>query len=287
VSTTTRTASSERAAANDERNSRTTSHDNAFRRSGRLIVIVATRPSTEYKTSAASTKPILQVSVAPSAPRRPAEWALVYVLIAIGVGVGLGFALGGRLRGVGEAELRWMPVLAVGAILQAVAIPLSGALGVGFVLASYATLIAFAAANIHLAGMGVVLIGVAMNFGVIAINGGMPVRARAIEAAGIARGDREIRALHFTSKRHLERPSDKLMPLADVLPLPLPGPSGQVLSFGDLAMSIGVADFIVHAMRRVRKRERGRSATPGEEPDEPDEPISSPEPEASASTGTD
>jgi hypothetical protein len=89
----------------------------------------------------------------------------------------------------------------------------------------------------------------------------MPVRADAIVAARIVRRD-EVKDLQFGSKRHLETSKDHLTFLGDIIPFPGPG---EVLSFGDLAMSVGVADVLVHLLRRRSVR---------------------PSPEASASTGS-
>lgn len=196
----------------------------------------------------------------------------MYVLIALVTGVLVGFALGGRLRGIGEARLRWLPALVIAAVLQTAALRLTGTPGIACVLGSYVGLVAFTLANITFTGMGIVLIGVLMNFLVIAVNGGMPVRVSAIRAAGLA-PNRNVQDLRLTAKRHLERPTDKLMPLADIVPLPLPGIGGQVLSFGDLVMSVGVADLIVQLMRTGRRTQRER--------------LSSPVPEGSASTDSD
>lgn len=200
----------------------------------------------------------------------------MYVIAAVAAGIALGYAFGGRLSRIGEADLRWLPLLYASAALQFLGAPLGGAPGLALVLLSFAGLVVFAAANFHHAGMGVVLVGVLMNFLVIAVNGGMPVRADAIVQAGIADRD-ELDDLDFSAKRHLERDDDALMVLADIVPVPA-GPLAQVVSFGDLVMSVGVADLIVHLMRRPK-----RIAT---DADRDAEAPSQPAPEASASTDT-
>ena len=198
------------------------------------------------------------------------------MIAAVAAGIALGYAFGGRLSRIGEADLRWLPLLYASAALQFLGAPLGGTPGLALVLLSFAGLVVFAAANFHHAGMGVVLVGVLMNFLVIAVNGGMPVRADAIVQAGIADRD-ELDDLDFSAKRHLERDDDALMVLADIVPVPA-GPLAQVVSFGDLVMSVGVADLIVHWMRRPK-----RIATDAD-PDA--EAPSQPAPEASASTDT-
>ena len=185
------------------------------------------------------------------------------MVAAVVAGIALGYALGGRLKGIGEADLRWLPLLYASAALQFLSSPLRGAPGLAFVLLSFAGLVAFAAGNFHHAGMGVVLVGVLMNFTVIAVNGGMPVRGDAIVAAGIAERS-ELDDLEFGAKRHLEREDDTLLVLADIIPVPA-GPLAQVVSFGDLVMSVGVADLIVHLMRRPKRAASGAATPPAQE----------------------
>lgn len=170
--------------------------------------------------------------------------------MAILAGLGIGLLRGGRLANLGAASFRLWPLLLAGVVVQALA-AFTSRWGVTLILASYAILLVFTLLNLHHAGMGVVFVGIALNAVVITANGGMPVRAEAIVAAGIVERD-EIGSLDFGSKRHLERDDDRLMMLADIIPVPV---AGEVLSFGDLAMAVGVADVLVHLLRR-----RGRSA---------------------------
>lgn len=163
----------------------------------------------------------------------------------------IGLLRGGRLANLESASIRFFPLLALGIVLQGAA-RLTTAGGVALLLASYALLLAFAVCNAHLVGIGVVAVGVAMNALVIGANGGMPVRAQAVAEAGMA-DEGDVASIDFGSKRHLEREDDRLTWLGDIIPVPL-GP-GEVLSFGDLVMGVGVADVIVHLMRR-----RGRQA---------------------------
>jgi hypothetical protein len=171
----------------------------------------------------------------------------VFIAVAVVAGVAIGLLRGGRLSNLGEATFRVWPLLVAGVVVQAAAaFAPSGA--VAIILVSYAILLAFAAANLSHVGMGVVFVGIAMNLIVIGANGGMPVRAGAIVAAGIVpRG--EVHDLDFGTKRHLERPDDTLTFLGDIIPFP---GAREVLSFGDLAMSVGVADVLVHLLRRRR-----------------------------------
>jgi hypothetical protein len=111
---------------------------------------------------------------------------------------------------------------------------------------SYLALMAFAAVNFRVAGMAIVVIGLGLNLVVITVNRGMPVRRSAVISAGIAADDRELRDIRLHAKHHYERPSDRAMVLADVIPV---RPLREVLSAGDLVMSLGIA-FVVSTLLR-------------------------------------
>lgn len=179
---------------------------------------------------------------------------MFFTAVAVVVGLALGLLTGGRLEHLGDRRFRAVPLLGAGLVVQFTSGWLGEALTVPLVVVSYVLLIAFAAANLAVVGMGVVLVGLAMNFTTIAWNGGMPVRPEAIVAAGIADWD-EVDQLDMHRKRHLERPGDDLMVISDIIPVPV---LGEVLSFGDLVMSVGVADVLVHLLHPVpmaRRRE--------------------------------
>ncbi|HEX7166187.1 MAG TPA: DUF5317 family protein [Acidimicrobiales bacterium] len=183
------------------------------------------------------------------------------MVVALAAGVVIGYLTGGRLRAMGEAELRWSPAMMAGIALQVASVFVDGFAGVTLVLASFALIVAFTAMNLTKPGMGVVLVGVALNAIVIGVNGGMPVRADAIVAAGIADRD-EIDELDFESKRHLETDDDEVTFLGDILPVPF---ARVVLSFGDLVMTVGVADVVVHLMRTGRRGATRVVRPPGQE----------------------
>jgi hypothetical protein len=171
-----------------------------------------------------------------------------FTAIAVTIGLVVGLATGGRLRHLGERQFHWWGMLVAGVALQ---LPLLDRLGFAGLLVSYLFLLGFAVANVRLIGMALVVIGISMNIAVIAVNGGMPVRRAAIVSAGMF-DQREVDQLRLDRKHHLEMPGDQLMILADVIPMPLPGVR-SVLSFGDVVMSIGVADVLVHLLKPRRR----------------------------------
>jgi hypothetical protein len=172
--------------------------------------------------------------------------AMSFFLVTFALALGVALLAGGSLQEVLETRLRgtWALFLAFGTQLALDIFRTGGgAAGHGLLVASYLLLLGFCAANIGLRGMSVVAIGIALNAAVITVNGGMPIRT--------ARGE-----VATTVKHHLERPSDRLMPLADIIVVP---PIRQALSFGDLIMIVGLIDVLVHRSRTTAGRKGRRS----------------------------
>jgi len=142
-------------------------------------------------------------------------------------------------------------VLVLGAAAQAFAVGLSGRGAVAVTAGGLVLLNVFAVANLHLTGMGVLAIGLAANLLVITVNGGMPVREKALVAAGLA-SSADVASVQLDGARHVESSSDYLMPLADIIPIPA---FDAVVSFGDLIVAVALADVVAHLVRRQRKRE--------------------------------
>ena len=180
----------------------------------------------------------------------------MFIAAAIVVGVLVGMLRGGRFSNLGDAAFRVWPLLVLGIVVQGAA-AFTGDGTVPLILLSYVLLLTFCAANLHHAGMGVVFVGIGLNLLVIGVNGGMPVRHEAIVAAGIVEAD-EVELLDFGAKRHLETEDDRLELLGDIVPVPV---VGEVLSFGDLAMSVGVAAVLGNLL--TKRRAPARAASTG------------------------
>ncbi|HET7488371.1 MAG TPA: DUF5317 family protein [Acidimicrobiales bacterium] len=176
-----------------------------------------------------------------------------FTLLAVATGVVAGLLTGGRFRNLSFRRLRLWPLLLGGVALQALALRAGGP-STALLLASYALLLAFAAANVIVVGMWLVATGIALNLAVVAVNGGMPVRPAALVAAGLAERGRPGEVV-LSGKHHLERPSDRLVPIDDRIPVPL---LGEVASAGDVVMAVGVADVVARLLappagRRTRR----------------------------------
>jgi hypothetical protein len=120
----------------------------------------------------------------------------------------------------------------------------------GCLIASYALLLLFVAANLRAPGVWLILIGLALNLAVIAPNGGMPVSRSALIRSGQASTLSELENGRGT-KHHLETPRDVLTPLADVIAIG--SPVNQVASVGDVLVYAGLLWLIVRVMRGARR----------------------------------
>jgi hypothetical protein len=168
---------------------------------------------------------------------------MALTVLALLVGGVIGLCTGGRPRFVAQHQVRAWWLLLVGILLQftAAKVDVGGAaMGNAIVVVGYVSLLAFAAFNRSLVGMGTVAVGLAANALVIGINGGMPVRPAAVAAARVEYG-----RLH-----HAEGPGDRLSWLGDVIPA---RQLHLVVSFGDLILAVGVADVVAHLLHRRRR----------------------------------
>ncbi len=172
------------------------------------------------------------------------------LLLAIAVVIGLAIGLSRPPAGAHSVRPRveQIPLLGVGALLNAASALLDGSAATLCLAASLAVLIAVASANRHITGVAVVGLGLLLNLAAVAVNAGMPVRASALVEAGVVEAA-DVATLELTGARHLESPSDALGVLGDVLPIPL---VNEVVSFGDLIVVLGAADAVRELSRRRR-----------------------------------
>lgn len=182
------------------------------------------------------------------------------VVVAITLGVLAGLARGGRPSLDHPPTLRLLPALVVGVALQWVPELLGATETAAFpaVACSYLSLAAFTVANLRLAGIPVVLVGLVLNIAVIFPNGGMPVRPAAVVQTGIVGSD-EVALVDFGAKRHLERDDDVLVLLGDVVPV---APLREVLSVGDLVLAAGVGSVVFGLIRPATPAVGPRAARP-------------------------
>jgi Family of unknown function (DUF5317) len=183
------------------------------------------------------------------APRPATRMRLLIPVIALAVVAG--YAFRGRLTHLEHLRLRWWWLVIAGLGIQFLPLPEGDAgndllVRTGVLAASYLLLLVFAAANVRLPGMPLILIGLLCNAVVITANGGMPVSVYALRDSGQP-DVVELLIDEGADKHHRLDDDDVLTFLADVIAVP--APIRQVVSVGDLFVYAGLVWLVVAAMR--------------------------------------
>jgi len=170
------------------------------------------------------------------------------------VGAALIAALsGGRWSGFTHELLRAPGYVVLAVIAQVLGAVISDHTSAGWV---YPTALAFSAAsalvfciaNLRVAGVALVTLGLVLNAVVVARNGAMPVSIAAASRAGVS----IVTISSDDDPRHeIAGKGSAWRTLGDVIPVPLPG-TPEVISPGDLLVAAGLAEFIVVTSRRRR-----------------------------------
>ena len=167
------------------------------------------------------------------------------LLIAVAAGFVLALLVGGRFGNLKGRSLRAWFLLPLGLALQLAAIGSAGpTLPFVLVLLSFACLFGFAVANLGVTGFWMIALGLFLNAFTVGLNHGMPVGHKALAHTG-------NNSSVYVALRHEQRSSDKLLILGDVVPI---SPIGEVVTFGDLILAVGLVDVIVHLMRPSKRR---------------------------------
>jgi hypothetical protein len=182
-------------------------------------------------------------------------------VLLIAVAVLAGFLIGRVMppgpRHVAGWRMRWWGLLPAGLALAVLAGRLDGAPAVVLGVAGLGSLVAFTSRNLHMAGMGVLTVGLGLNLVAIVINVGMPVRASSLVRAGVVESAGDVDDSTLSGYRHVERPGERLPVLGDIVPLRV---GSTVVSFGDLVIAVGAADVVAHLVRRRRRSDRDAAA---------------------------
>ncbi len=178
------------------------------------------------------------------------------VLLLLAVSFGLGLLVGGRFKNLAELKLRYWGLALVGYGLQVLPYPESWGrdLPIAMLLLSFVLLLAFAMANLRQPGLPLIVVGVLLNFVVIAANWGMPVSAEALINSDQEEVLDELR-LAPGQKHHLATREDHLRFLGDVVPIP--NPIHLAVSVGDVVLYAGVGMLLVVRMRTGDRLGRG------------------------------
>ena len=155
------------------------------------------------------------------------------ILGCVGVLVGclLAAAGRGRISHLRRHDLRWLaPMTAAASLVLASHLGVIGSAG-ALAAGALAVLAIGCLANLHIAGAGVVAVGLALNVVPLVLVGATPVDARALDAVGST-------PEQLGPTQVLVGSSTPLPILASRIPVP---PTGTVVSFGDLIVMVGLA----------------------------------------------
>ncbi len=180
-------------------------------------------------------------------------------MLFAGIVLGLvaGLAAGGRLDNLLAVRLHWT-LLIFGALALRLGteaallrdVTLADQLRLPLLATAYGVLVVALWASRSLPGIGLALVGTALNATAILVNGGfMPVWDQALAAAGLSPAD-IASPIHFVIAA--DPPLAFLLhagPLGDVIPVPLPL-IRNVLSIGDVVLAAGLAFFVFASLQR-------------------------------------
>jgi hypothetical protein len=162
---------------------------------------------------------------------------LIPLPLALGFVVGAS-SVGSIVPGL-RPSLRWWPIGLTGVCLALVTwLNIDVPAPTLFFTISLIAFALFAAANLHLTGVSIVLLGVLLNLVPLLINQETPVRPEAIVGANIAEWE-DIEQVQFGTGRALQSTEHHLSILGAVLPI---RPVEEVFSFGDLIIMAGLAN---------------------------------------------
>jgi hypothetical protein len=186
---------------------------------------------------------------------------LTVILLVIIAACLLGAARGGSMHNLAQLELVAWPIVfvavaaqAAGAFAGSLGLAHAGTLYVAGMVVSAALVTVFVVRNRELPGMSLIALGFVLNAFVVTVNGAMPVAQEAADRVGIS----TVGLYRHADAKHELIDDDTVLPgLADVIPVPLPGPlerGSNVVSVGDVVLAAGIGVLVAGAMRSVRRR---------------------------------
>ncbi|MEO0491844.1 MAG: DUF5317 family protein [Actinomycetota bacterium] len=175
--------------------------------------------------------------------------AFAPLVLAIVIGTVVGFSRRGRLSNLAGVHVASVPLFVAvggGIAVDRFDLPAPGWIALATLIAA----LVFTLRNLRLVGMAVVSIGIIANLVPIALNGATPVRPDALVEAGMIDAA-DVDRVMLTGPRELTDADTLLSFLGDTIPLAV---AGQVVSFGDLIILVGLADVLANLMTRRRRR---------------------------------
>lgn len=181
----------------------------------------------------------------------------MFLIWAVILGLLIGFIRRGSLANLARLKLRGLWLILAALVIQLLIFPLDPRepiikAGTPYLhLLSYLCLLAFIGLNWRYFEILIMGVGLALNFLVIAANGGyMPASAKALRQAGLE----EVAATLEQGLHHgntvLMGPETWLNPLGDLLYLPASVPLANAFSVGDLLLALGLVLLLAIEMPR-------------------------------------
>jgi hypothetical protein len=187
------------------------------------------------------------------------------LLVALGAVVAA-LLTGGSLQGLGEAHVRrpWLILAAI--LVQALGAELAEHASHDWytagLAASAAIALAFCLANLRLAGLPLITVGLALNAIVVGLNSSMPVSIFSASRADVSISTIAVGA----DPRHsIAGIGTTWRVLGDTIPVPLPV-APEVVSPGDVCVAAGIGELLFVTIRRKRKNQAGRTQKPAPKP---------------------
>ncbi len=175
----------------------------------------------------------------------------MYIDIVV-LGLLIGLLMGGRIKNLGRLPLKgtgWFILLGIVEVsMQFTQTPERQFVYKTLIMSAGALMMLLLWMNRHIPGVKLSLVGLLLNFIVMAANGGrMPVSQWAAVISG--QSDYLPELLNDISARHvIIGPATRLVLLADIIPLPSPYPFPRVLSIGDVILFAGIIRIIIKGM---------------------------------------
>ena len=164
---------------------------------------------------------------------------------------------GGSLRNLAALQLRWLPLVIAGFVLQLLIFtpfahsPLVAFATVPIYVLSMILLVIWVAANWRIPGMALIAIGLALNVIAITANGGhMPVSPESARYAGTI-GNYSSEGAFVANNSIATQANVRFWPLTDIIAIPQQVPFANVLSIGDVLLTIGVGSLCYRTIRRA------------------------------------
>lgn len=180
---------------------------------------------------------------------------MTFIVLVLAGALLLGRLRGGSFDRLAQLPMRGAALVVVAALLGAIGaqagrlgLPAPQAVYVGGTVASAALVAVFVAQNRRLVGVPLIAVGFALNAAVIIANGAMPVSRDTAAYAGI---DIDPLLAGDDAKHELMTDRTRLRLLADIVPVPLPGPlrfGSNVISAGDVVLAAGIAQLVTAGM---------------------------------------